>query len=144
MKLGTLTITGDRNIDWDGLSLGTAHCTWRFKITSGGLLRKGTLYLTHDPAYLAEALGFFNYKYSLHYNKEIDTMKCPNCGQDTIAAKGRHAKQLPNAGSFHMSTEWYDKPHQGPKRYQQGEIVFWCCQTCSFTWEETNVTNSVA
>lgn len=66
--LGTLTITGDKETNVDGLSLGVFPCTLKFKITSQGFIRNGKLFKTLDQELLAEKLGFITWKTSLKYN----------------------------------------------------------------------------
>ena len=65
--LGTLTITGTKAIEIDGLHLGFSKIIMRFKITDQGFLRNNKLFKTHDQIYLAEQLGFTNYKTFLKY-----------------------------------------------------------------------------
>lgn len=67
VTIGTLTIKGTKPIEYDGLHLGYTNITMRFKITDQGFVRKGKLFKTHDQIYLAEQLGFVNYKISLKY-----------------------------------------------------------------------------
>ena len=71
MQLGHVTITGNKSLEIDGLFMGYIKRTFRFKMTTEGLIRNHKLYKTLDPAYLAESLGFIDYKYSisLTYNK---------------------------------------------------------------------------
>ncbi len=64
-------------------------------------------------------------------------MLCPQCGQETLPAQGKHVKRIKAVDGLRLGAEWYDRPHQGPKRYQQGRHVFWCCQTCGYSWDET-------
>lgn len=64
MTIGKVYITGKWPQEIDGLFLGysdtkTKVFTWHLE----GLARRGKLYKTQDPAYLAECLGVADYKY---------------------------------------------------------------------------------
>lgn len=70
MNIGHVTITGQKPLEIDGLFMGYTKKTVRFRMTTEGLVRNHKLYKTFDPAYLAEAFGFIDYKYSVRYNHE--------------------------------------------------------------------------
>jgi len=69
VTIGTLTIKGTKPIECDGLYLGYTETTMRFKITDQGFVHDGKLFKTHDQNYLAEQIGFVNYKTSLKYKE---------------------------------------------------------------------------
>jgi len=67
-QLGTLIITGTKNIEYDGLQLGQSKVTMRFQVTDKGFIRNSKLFKTHDQELLAEKLGFIDFKTHLKYN----------------------------------------------------------------------------
>jgi len=69
MRIGTLTITGRWPMELDGLFLGYTESTAkRFALVEGGIERRGRLYKTHDPRYLAECLGVLDARITARYN----------------------------------------------------------------------------
>ena len=72
MQTDTLTLSGERLVIpvYDGVMLAPAsreHQTMRFQRVPNGYMRSGRIYTTHDPAALARAFRYLDWRATITY-----------------------------------------------------------------------------